>query len=255
MIEPRNFIEKPLQVLSLGFGVQSVSMLIMIEKGMIGRPDIIIHSNTGSEMPATEELKLQLIPYIQNVLKIPYIEASSFRGALHEDYASKAAIPMIGIRSCTLNFKVMPVRREIRKIVGNGKGKVLAESWLGITTDESKREIKSDVKWIQNKFPLLELDMARKDCLDLIAEKGWNVEKSGCWLCPYQGKKGFQKLKIQHPDLFELAVEMELAMRARRPERKQGFLSRNGGWLTDEEWPENELQYPSCDDPTGGCFL
>lgn len=256
MIQDRDFKAEPLEVLSLGAGVQSVAMMILIEKGKLDRPDIIIHSNTGTEMPETIELlEKTLIPYMRDVLKIPYIEASSFRGALHDDYRSKAAIPMIGMRSCTLNFKVMPVRREIRKIVGNGAGKVLANSWLGITTDESKRELKSELKWIQNKFPLLDLNLSRQDCLDLISAKGWTVIKSGCWLCPYQGKKGFLSLKKNHPDLFDMAVEMETAMRAKRPERKQGFLSSNGGWLTDTDWPEVELKYSSCDDPTGGCFL
>jgi 3'-phosphoadenosine 5'-phosphosulfate sulfotransferase (PAPS reductase)/FAD synthetase len=252
----RNFVLKPLQVLSLGAGVQSVAMLIMVELGLLDKPDIIIHSNTGSEMPHTVELlETTLIPYITDVLKIPYIEASSFRGALHDDYHSKSAIPMIGMRSCTLNFKVMPVRREIRKIVGNQRGKVLAIAWLGITTDESKRELKSEMKWIQNKFPLLEADMSRNDCLQLIAAKGWTVEKSGCWLCPYMGVKGFLSLKKNHPDLFAKAVEMEAAMRAKRPQRKQGFLSNNGTWLADADWPTIELKYSSCDDPTGGCFL
>ena len=49
----RNFLVDPLQVLSFGGGVQSTAMLLFIKDGLLPQPDIIIHADTGAEMPET----------------------------------------------------------------------------------------------------------------------------------------------------------------------------------------------------------
>jgi hypothetical protein len=210
MIAKRDFIKEPLQVLSFGGGVQSTAMILMIVDGRLPKPDIIIHSDTGSEMPYTHELISQIKPLIES-MNIPFHIVTSHHGKLHEYYKSKSAVPVVGIRSCTVNFKILPQRRFIRSIVGNKNGKLLAECWLGITTDEATRKSSSDLKWIGNKFPLLDLNISRKDCIEINKKYGFEVKKSGCFLCPYGGKKWFISLYRNHPELFKICEEMEEA--------------------------------------------
>jgi len=207
--DDRDFSKEQLSVLSYGGGTQSTAMLIMILEGMISKPDIVIHSDTGSELPETVQFIEVAKEFVENKLKIPFAIVNSHRGTLHDDYMKNGNIPIIGSRSCTANFKILPQRRLVRKIVGR-KNKHLAKSMLGITIDEKQRRRESDVNWISLEYPLLdEFPYTRKECIVLNALHGWNVGKSGCFCCPYQGGRSWLDLKNNYPDLFEIAIEME----------------------------------------------
>lgn len=258
-VKLRDFVKDPLEVLSFGGGVQSFAMLLLIKEGKLPIPDIIIHSDTGSEMPHTDEI-IKIGIEIAKEINIPFHIVSSYRGKLHEDYMKTGTLPVVGVRSCTTNFKIFPQRRLIREIVGNKNGKVLANCWLGITTDESKREVKSNLQWIQNKFPLLEINYSRKNCIELNSKYNYSVKKSGCFCCPYAGKNHFVKLYQDHPELFDIVKEMESNYHKKWNRPNEGILPRVSDITT--------LQIPSlvtfgaeilsndessCD--SGGCFL
>ena len=245
----RNFIEKPLQVLSYGGGTQSTAMLIMMALGDIPKVDIVIHADTGSELPVTEAFIETARRFCEETLQIPFAIVTSHRGSLHEDYMSKGNIPIIGMRSCTANFKIQPQRRLIRQIVGRGRG-LLAECHLGITTDEAKRRTESDVQWCGLKYPLLDVTpTTRQECIDLNARQGWNIPKSGCFCCPYQGGKAWMDLKQNYPDLFQIAVEME--------EKK--FRIKGGRLGLYQERPLSDLDNITLEesqcDSGAGCFI
>jgi hypothetical protein len=207
--EDRDFSEETLQVLSYGGGTQSTAMLIMMKEGLIPKVDVVIHADTGSELPETVAFIETAKEYVENVLKIPFVIVNSHRGTLHDDYMRHSNIPIIGTRSCTGNFKILPQRRFIRMIVGK-RNKLLAECQLGITTDESRRRTEGDVQWCGLKYPLLDVyPTTRDECIDLNSKHGWKVAKSGCFCCPYQGGKQWLELKNNYPDLFQIAVEME----------------------------------------------
>ena len=210
MIIERDWLKYPLQVLSYGGGTQSTAMLIMIANGSLPKPDIVIHADTGSELPETIEFIKTAKDFTEKELKIPFVIVKSHLGSLHEWYLENNTIPIIGIRSCTDKFKIRPQRRFMRKIVGNRKGKLLAECWLGITTDEERRRSDSNVKWCGLKYPLLDdYPSTREECILLNEKQGWKVIKSGCHCCPYQGGKTWLQLKTDHPTLFNISVEME----------------------------------------------
>lgn len=207
--EERDFSKEQLKVLSYGGGTQSTAMLILIQLGKISKPDIVIHSDTGSELPETVEFIQVAKEFVENKLKIPFAIVNSHRGSLHEDYMKHGNIPIIGSRSCTANFKILPQRRFIRQIVGR-RNRHLAKSFIGITTDEAKRRTESDVKWITLEYPLLdEFQYSREECITLNNLHGWNVGKSGCFCCCYQGGKQWLELKENYPELFEIAIQME----------------------------------------------
>lgn len=207
--EERDFSKEPLQVLSYGGGTQSTAMLIMMKEGLIQMADVVIHADTGSELPETVEFIETAKEYVENVLKIPFVIVNSHRGTLHDDYMKHGNIPIIGTRSCTGNFKIQPQRRFIRMVVGR-RNRLLAQCLLGITIDEEKRRTEGEVQWCGLKYPLLdERPTTRQECIDLNTSQGWNVAKSGCFCCPYQGGKQWLELKQNHPELFAIALEME----------------------------------------------
>jgi len=250
----RDFQADPLQVLSFGGGVQSTAMLLMVHEGILPKPDVVMFADTGSELPETlEHIEKNAIPFVEKILEIPFIICRSHRAPLHKDYMRLKALPMIGIRSCTGNFKIDPQRREIRKIVGNGRGKLLAQCWMGITTDEAKRKPKTkdprEPKWIEKTYPLLDLvPTSREECERINANHNWDVIKSGCWCCPYSGSAHWKNLRDQHPDLFAIALEMERIKNEHRPGKWGLFRERP---LADLD--TIELEDSSCD--SGGCFI
>ena len=250
----RDFHEAPLEVLSYGGGTQSTAMLLMIAQEKLPRPDLIIHADTGSELPETVEFIEVAKEYAELVLKIPFAIAKSHRGKLHEDYYRIGTIPIIGARSCTDNFKILPQRRLMRLIVGRRRGKVLARCWLGITTDEARRKPTHRdpraPKWVDLWFPLLDHHpTSREECISMNSDHGWEVAKSGCFMCCYQGSSSWKRLKRDHPDLFQIAIELE--------ERK---FEKNGGKIglfqTNRlrDLDDLDIEDSSCDSGAG-CFL
>lgn len=251
----RNFIEEPIQVLSLGGGTQSTAMLLMIAEGSLPKPDLVIFADTGSEMPYTiDHIENVCKPFIRDVLEIPFFVARSHRGALHEDYMSKKSIPIPGVRSCTGNFKIDPQRRVVRAIVGNKRGKKLCDFWLGITTDEARRRPAAkdprEPKWVDLSYPLLDdLPTSREECIAINERFEWEVVKSGCFCCPYSSSQTWRDLREQFPELFAIAVEMERVKNEHRP-GKYG-LHRERPLSTIDDW---DLPESPCDSG-GGCFI
>lgn len=245
----RDFSQEQLLIMSYGGGTQSTAMLIMISKNLIPKPDIIIHADTGSELPETVEFIEIAKRFSEDVLKIPFAIVRSHRGSLHEDYLKHGNIPIIGSRSCTGNFKIRPQRRLVRHIVGR-RNKHLAVCMLGITTDEENRRAESEVAWMSLEYPLLDyFPYSREECITLNALNGWNVGKSGCFCCPYQGGKKWLELKSEHPDLFNIAIEME-EKKMRVKGGKIGLYQE--GLLKDIE---NIILDDSKCDSGAGCFI
>ena len=251
----RDYQKEPLQVLSFGGGVQSTAMLLMIHEGTLPKPDVVMFADTGSELPETiEHIETNARQFIEDVLQIPFIVCRSHRGSLHGDYMRLQALPMIGVRSCTGNFKIDPQRRAIREIVGRRNGVLMAQCWMGITTDEAERKPKVKDKrepmWVEKIYPLLDLvPTSRDECQALNLKYKWEVIKSGCWCCPYAGSQHWLDLKANHPDLFSIALEMERLKNEKRP----------GKWGLFKQMPLSMLGTIDVEDSTcdagSSCFL
>lgn len=63
---------------------------------------------------------------------------------------------------------------------------------------------------IERRYPLIEAEMSRQDCKDIIGRHGLPEPiKSGCFFCPYQSRRQWQQLRRQHPDLYCKALTLE----------------------------------------------
>ena len=269
-IPQRNWIDKPLELLSYGGGVQSTAMLVMITKGILPKPDLIMFSDTGSELQETLDNVKSIGMKLADEAGVPFAVVSLAEmdpkyGRLHEDYHQGAMLPMIGIRSCTQKYKIRPGRMFLRRIVGQGNGKTLVHSWLGITTDEARRRSDSTVLWQKLVYPLLDdIPTSRQDCKDILKEEGLEVIKSGCFMCPYSSTNYWKMIQKKYPDLWKIALKMEEQYSKNRPTRTQGLNWATKKWLKDMHFQasfgsffdgdDDDDDMPSCDSDAG-CFI
>lgn len=209
--------------LSLGAGVQSTALALMAAHGEVGPlPDCAIFADTGDEPAAVYEH----LAWLKSVLPYPVHQiggGKTLSGALMAG-DDAARIPFhvgaggMATRQCTRNFKIRPIRREIRQVLGVGpRGHIAAgavQSWVGISTDEAFRMKPSGVAYIDNRHPLIELGLSRRDCEAWLRAHGYRVPtKSACVFCPYQRNAQWKDRRDTAPADFERAVVIDRWLR------------------------------------------
>lgn len=237
-----------LTVLSLGGGVQSSVMALMASQGAFDRvPDCAIFADTRWEPPSVYEH----VEWLRGRLSFPFYIVDNGRSlredvkalTSHSGHRSYVDIPLylkgrdgegdgIGRRQCTENYKVKPIRRRVREMLGlRPRQRVSAgttvEMWLGISTDEAIRMKTSRDRWVKNRYPLIEAGMSRKDCVEW-----WNarydqpLERSACVACPFQSRHRWVETKRRWPELFAEAVEIDANLRSGLALDKTPYLHR-----------------------------
>lgn len=215
-------MSQPLNILSLGSGVQSTTAGLMAAEGLITpMPDVAIFADPQNE---PDEVYENLGKFTDAV---PFPVLSVTHGNLMEDHFSgdrvKIKTPMrlkkpngedgglLG-RQCTQDYKILPVNRKIKELCGvkRGGSKVIAIKWLGISIDEAHRAKPSQQKYITHRFPLIEKHMYRNQCIDWMLDHGyWEPPQSSCKNCPFHDNKLWHKIKTTTPDDFQESVDFE----------------------------------------------
>ncbi len=219
-----------LRVLSLGAGVQSTAMALLAAHGEITpMPDVALFADTGWE-PAGVMEHLRWISS-GNVLPFPVKIVSS--GNIRESILARrnttggryASVPWfladggMGRRQCTSEFKLTPLMRGIRDLLGVGPRDRIppgtVEVWIGISTDEASRMKPARQKWMRNRWPLaMELGMSRQDCLAWMRRHGYpDPAKSACIGCPYRSNASWRDMRDHRPDEWADAVAVDAALR------------------------------------------
>ena len=152
-------------------------------------------------------------------------------------------------RKCTKNYKIIPIEREVRRLLGVEKGKhvpkgTMVGQWIGISCDEAVRMKPSRHKWCRHRWPLIEKGMHRHHCLDWLRRNGYPIaKKSACTFCPYHDDATWRDMKINDIGSFEAAVEIDEAIRqgmAMSDQRRELFLHRSGRPLKDVDFSNLE---------------
>lgn len=202
---------KEINIVSFGAGQNSTAMIIMMKNEGI-KIDEIIYSETGNEMPKTYIFLKEFKQWCKkNDLK--FVTVQSKLGSLKDYYVSRNIIPYRMFRQCTHKFKIIPINDYIKKEYGI---KVPINMIMGIASDEKHRSKKiKGRKQFTYKFPLIEKEIDRKGCVDIIKKEGLSIPvKSGCYFCPFQSKKEWIKLYENYPDLFDETILFEKNGRA-----------------------------------------
>ena len=230
--------EKPtLRVLSLGAGVQSTVMALMTMTGEIkDKPDCGIFADTQSEPDHVYEH----LEWLQEQLDFPiHIVTAGDLG--HDAVKGRvcrpnhfAAVPFylktpkhkkggdggMGRRQCTTDYKIRPIRKKVRELLGVKKHKqvpkdVVVEQWIGISYDEMIRAKEARDKWTYNRWPLLELELRRHQLIDWFESRypGRTLAKSACIFCPFHDQATWRDMKLNDKKSWDFAVKYDKMLR------------------------------------------
>ncbi len=222
-----------LRILSLGAGVQSTALALMIARGDLPMVDAAIFADTGWEPEAV----YRHLEWLESVLPYPVIRVSA--GNLREDTLNGvnstgqtfASIPWflvdkrgkrrLGKRQCTKQYKLRPLQKKIVEMLG-GRPKAGAEVLIGISTNEAWRIKPSRVQYIVNAWPLIDLRMSRQGCLRWLAERQYpKAPRSACIACPFLDD---DQRRNHTPDEFADCVSVDRIIRDQFEGKGQQFM-------------------------------
>ena len=228
-----------MNIISLGAGVQSSTMALMAALGEITpMPDAAIFSDTGWEPRKV----VDFLDWLEHQLPFPVyrvMHKNGIKAALLDPSLDRfAAIPFftstggMGMRQCSSEYKIKPVQRKTRELLGYEKGqRIPSESvtmWIGISMDESVRMKPSREKWIVNRWPLIEMRMTRGHCLEWMQQHGFpEPPKSSCLGCPYHSDKQWLEIKNGNPDEWADTVAMDNHIRDTKRMKFQQYMHKS----------------------------
>lgn len=233
-----------LRILSLGAGVQSSTLLLMAERGVIAPFDCAIFADTGWEGKATYDW----LDWLKQTCKTPIITVmngnilhhsmeAGYRMCLNGHGFSLPAYSMengdksITKRQCTPHFKIDPIRKETRRLLGLAprqkapKGAV--EQVVGISLDEARRMKISQERSTFLSYPLVHMGLTRLDCTNWLTRNGYPIPpKSSCVGCPFHSNNEWREV-AKSPVEWQQAVTLDNRIRSIEGFRGNLFLHRS----------------------------
>lgn len=269
-----------LHILSLGAGVQSTTMALMAAYGEITpMPDAAIFADTQAEPRRVyDHLKWMkggnVLPFPLYVVTVGSLAEQIFESAagngrndgrppffIRNPDASRGILK----RQCTGDFKLIPIHKQVRALLGLRPGQSvrtlpevkalklkrseevppLVEQWIGISLDEVMRMKPSNFSWVRNRHPLIEKRMTRTDCERWLDRHGYPVPvKSACVFCPYRSDLEWIWLRDNDPEGFALAVAIDKALRS------PGYVGLVGeGYIHSSLKPLDEVKFDATPKP------
>lgn len=220
---------KAIRAISLGWGVQSWTLAAMAALGEL-EADVAIHADTYWEKAATYAFVREWQPWLESHgLRVVTVGEPS--QAVTKVRTGKTDIPAFTAtpsrnggqlrRQCTGRWKITPIRRWLSAELerqGIRKRPGAVESLQGISLDEFQRMKDSDVRWIVNRYPLVDMGMTRNDCMTWLTSHGLPIPpKSACVFCPFQSRTNWKELKRAGGPDWQTAVEIDEVIRHVRP--------------------------------------
>lgn len=222
---------RELEVISLGAGVQSSVLCLLAAKGITKpMPDFAIFADTGWEPPEVMEwleVLKTLVPFPVHVVSHGNLRQEMVDAAKNKTRSSNAPLFTRGAdgraslmrRKCTQDFKIGPINKFLRAHLGVKKGarvkNAMVTQQIGISLDEVQRMSESRDKWTTMRWPLIELEMSRGDCLRWMKEHGYpEPPKSACVGCPYHNDAKWREMKLTKPEQFADAVDFDKKIRS-----------------------------------------
>lgn len=216
--------------LSLGAGVQSSTVALLIAHGEVPMVDAAIFADTQWEPQGV----YQWLDWLETQLPYPVhrVTAGSIRDSILQKQNTTggrvASIPWhmqmpdgshsMGRRQCTNEYKLQPLIKAKRQLLGYQPRQRIpvgsCETLIGISTDEASRMKDSREVWNRNVFPLIDLGMSRTDCLAWMQRHGYpQPPKSSCIGCPFHSDREWRRIRDEDPDAWADAVALDEVIR------------------------------------------
>jgi 3'-phosphoadenosine 5'-phosphosulfate sulfotransferase (PAPS reductase)/FAD synthetase len=231
-------------VVAYGMGVDSTAVLIGLHQ-RFEKPDLILFADTGSERPETYAYLDTINAWCRKV-GFPTItvvkNASPKAGytSLEDQITKLRVLPALayGQHQCSLVWKRDPQQKFVKT------WQPAIDAWAaGLTVTQcigydagprdGARAYKAEGKasdGYTNRFPLIEWGWTRDRCREEIHKAGLPIPvKSCCWFCPAHKKAEIDQLAVDHPELIDRALRIELLAQIRGLNRIKG-LGRNFSW-------------------------
>ncbi|WP_344081882.1 hypothetical protein [Streptomyces crystallinus] len=206
-------------------------MLALSAQGVLPKVDYAIFADTGWEPQAVYQHLDRLEHEIATPAGIPILRVSS--GNIRQDaldpnhrFASmplyilnKDGRPGMTRRQCTGEYKIKPLKKKVRELLGfphpaRIPRDTFVEQWVGISTDEFHRAKDSDVKYMRNRHPLIDMGWSRTDCVKYLTSLGLaDTPKSSCLGCPFHGNAQWRSIRDTSPQEWEDVVAFDAAIR------------------------------------------
>ena len=234
-------------VVAFGGGVNSSALLI--EANNRGYSiDRILFADTGGERPDTHVHIKRMSDWSKahnqpGIERVAFVDKSGKEVTLENRCLEQKMLPSLayGFKKCSLRFNRSPKDKRMNsdpraKDIWQAGGKV--EKWLGIDADESHRAKIFEDKKYTYRYPLVEWDLGREECREIIAAAGLEIpKKSSCFFCPASKLDEIRQLQRCHPDLLARA----LALEANAETRTVKGLGRRIAWKTIIDSDESQI--------------
>ena len=215
-------MNKPLRVLSLGWGVQSWTLAAMIALKELPPIDVAVHADTTFESSRTYSHAARWTPWLEEH-GVRVVTVTPERPNVINKWGG-VMIPAYHLapdgsggpnsRQCTTHWKIAPIRKYVRSLLPTNPRPNDIKMLMGISWDEALRMKSSNVKYITHEYPLVDRRVRRIDCISWLEQNNLEVPpKSACVFCPYHPVKGWQELKRRGGSDWETAVLVDAEIR------------------------------------------
>lgn len=206
-------------VIAYGAGTNSTAMLVGLHER--GEPvSLILFADTGGERPETYK-HLQIVSEwcmsvgFPEIVSVKKVSRNGYVMSLEQNCLDESMLPSIayGFKSCSLKYKVAPQDKycnSVPKLKAIWKSGAKVTKLIGYDAGESQRaKINEDDKYTY-RYPLIEWDWGRDECIAAIERAGLpQPGKSACFFCPSSKPHEIKRLQLEHPDLLARALAME----------------------------------------------
>lgn len=263
-------MSRDLRVLSLGAGVQSSALALMMTAGEVPSADFAVFADTQDEPLSVYRWLEWLTPrlsfpvHVRTAGKLSdralQIHTSRVRVAKESGEATlfgpepeqliggrtylKGGIPVWTStgpmpRHCTRDGKIDVILQCIREEMAKVGAKHVVQV-MGISVDEATRTRQAQHDYLTNDYPLVDMKVTRHDCLDWMAARGYpKPPRSACVFCPYHDAREWARLKREEPDEFARAVSFESRLQAAAAQ----VTIRSTLWLHESCRPIGEIDF------------
>jgi hypothetical protein len=210
---------KPMNIVAYGGGTNSTALLIECVNRRIPI-ELILFADTGGEKPHTYKhlktfskwCKANGLPEITTVQQVNQYGTAI---TLEQICLNKHVLPSLayGFKTCSQKHKRHPQDKFVNnwppaKAAWKAGEKVT--KLIGFDYGEERRATMTEDKKYLYRYPLIEWEMGREDCIQTIIDAGLPVPgKSSCFFCPASRLDEIKHLKETYPDLWQRALEME----------------------------------------------
>lgn len=210
--------------LNFGGGTNSSALACeAIERGL-RPPAAVFFADTGGERPRTYEHVEEFSEYLKGhgwpgVTTVRWIRVRApYTGQFLslEDWCLQfKSLPSLafGRKGCSVKWKAQPVDKAVKAhpaaVASHAIGVPVIRA-LGYDADEPHRWNRGrDDQHFRWWAPLVEWDMGREECVEVLARHGFSPGKSACFFCPGTKRHEILALGREEPELLRRALVIE----------------------------------------------